>query len=581
MKQAEKQVLEFGPFHIDTAERLLRRGPAVVALPPKAIALLLVLVERGGEFVDKSELLSLVWPDTFVEEGSLTQTISLLRKTLGETRHSPYIETIPRRGYRFVAPVTTVRETTTVGPRPLAVLPLANLSGDKSQDFFADGMTDELISSLMSIGALRVASRTSAMAYRDTSKPLQQIAQELQVDWIVEGSVLHSGSRVRITAHLIEAATDRQFWSHTYEKDLSEVLALQSAVATDIATQVRVTVTTAERSRITRAHRVDPEAYDAYLRGRHFWNKRTREDLKRANGYFRAAIDKDPTYARAHAGLADTYALLGTIGYDVMAPGDAMPKARAAAIRALDMDDSIAQAHASLGYVKLSYQWDWVGAEQEFKKAIALEPSYATAHHWYGHCLLAMGRMDDAAGRMGRALELDPLSVPCNLGVGWSFYYQRKYPEALAQYQRTLEIAPDLPMVLYELGLAYQNLGRLDDALVTFLRASALSGGEAAAVMLLGQVYALLGRKTDAERARVTLEEMSRHQYVPPLYTAFVYAGEGTTDQAFEWFERAFAERSNYMIYLGVEPSLDGLRADSRYADLMHRVGVSGGQVNS
>jgi TolB-like protein/Tfp pilus assembly protein PilF len=573
MTQHGSHVFEFGPFRIEDGERLLRRGGTVVPLPPKAVALLMALLHRSGEFIEKGQLLAEVWPDTFVEEGSLTQTVSVLRKALGEAPASPYIETIPRRGYRFVAPVTAVRGGRDAS-QSLAVLPLANLSGDRAQAFFADGMTDELISCLMTIGALRVASRTSVMTYRDTQKSLPQIARELQVGWIVEGSVLQWGSRVRITAHLIEAATDRQIWGGTYEKDVAEVLSLQSAVATEIARAVRVTLTSAERSSIATARRVDPAAYDAYLRGRHFWNKRTREDLVRAADYFRAAIDRDPTYAPAYAGLADAYALLGTIGYDALRPDDAMPRAGAAARRALELDEGLAQAHASLGYVKLSFEWDWTGAEAHFTRATAINPAYATAHYWYGHCLFAMGQMEQAARQMQRAQELDPLSVPCHLGVGWAFYYQRKYDEAIAQYKRTLEIAPDLPMVLYELGLAYQNSGRYEDALAVFEKAYARSGGEAAAVMLLGHLYALLGRRADAERHRTILAGMAQRQYVPPLYTAFIFVGEGNTDEAFAWFDLACQERSNYMIYLAVEPSLDVIRDDPRYLDLLRRVGL-------
>ena len=573
MTQHGRHVFEFGPFRIEDGERLLRRGGAVVPLPPKAVALLMALLHRSGEFIEKGQLLAEVWPDTFVEEGSLTQTVSVLRKALGEAPGTPYIETIPRRGYRFVAPVTAVRGGGDASPS-LAVLPLANLSGDRAQEFFADGMTDELISCLMTIGALRVASRTSVMRYRDTQKPLPQIARELQVGWIVEGSVLQSGSRVRITAHLIEAATDRQLWGGTYEKDVAEVLSLQSAVATEIARGVRVTLTSAEQSSIATTRRVDPAAYDAYLRGRHFWNKRTREDLVRAADYFRLAIDGDPTYAPAYSGLADAYALLGTIGYDALRPVEAMPRAGAAARRALELDERLAQAHASLGYVKLSYDWDWAGAEDHFTRATTINPGYATAHYWYGHCLFALGQMENAAQQMQRARQLDPLSVPCNLGVGWAFYYQRKYDEAIAQYKRTLEIAPDLPMVLYELGLAYQNSGRYDEALAVFEKAYARSGGEAAAVMLLGHLYALLGRRDDAERHRTILAEMAQRQYVPPLYTAFIFAGEGNTDEAFAWFDLACQERSNYMIYLAVEPSLDVIRDDPRYLDLLRRVGL-------
>jgi TolB-like protein len=345
----------FGPFRIEKNERLLRRGTDVIPLPPKAVELLLVLVERRGEAVGKDELLAAVWPGTFVEEGSLAQNVSLLRKVLGGGPESQYIATLPRRGYRFVAPVRTVRGEDDA-TRSLAVLPLANLSGDQSQDFFADGMTDELISCLMKIEALRVASRTSVMAYRNAGKPLRHMAQELDVDWIVEGAVLQVEGRVRITAHLIDCATEKQLWAEAYERDLREILALQSEVATDIAGRI-VNIAAPERARVAKSRHVDPDAYDAYLRGRYFWNKRTRDDLKRANDYFRVAIDRDPTYAPAHAGLADTYALLGSIGYDAMPPGEAMPRARAAAARALEIDDTMAQAHASLGYVKLSYEW--------------------------------------------------------------------------------------------------------------------------------------------------------------------------------------------------------------------------------
>ena len=570
-----REVLEFGPFRINQGERLLRRAEGVVPIPPKATALLMALVERPGEFIDKQELLNVVWPDTFVEDGSLTQMVSLLRKALGASVESPYIETIPRRGYRFVAPVITIREERGRAPA-LAVLPLANLSADASQDVFVDGMTDELITCLMHIEALRISSRTSVMAYRNSGKTLQQIAHELQVDWIVEGAVLQVGPSVRITARLIDASTDHQLWVHSYERQLSEVLALQSAIATDIATQVRVKVTSTQQSQMTPARRVDPEAYDAYLRGRHFSNRRTREDLRRAVDYFRVAIDRDPTYAPAHAGLADSYALLGTIGFDVVPPRDAMPRASAAAGRALEIDGTMAQAHAALGYVKLSYEWDSTAAEERFTQAIAANPTYATAYHWYGHCLFATARLEEAAVAMCRAQQLDPLSVPFNLGIGWASYYQRRYDDAIEQYEKTLEIAPGVPLVMYELGLAYQNKGSLDQALEWFERASVASKNEPASVMLRGHIYALLGRAADARRQREKLVEMSNRQYVPALYTAFIYAGERNADEAFAWFDRACDERSSYMIYLDVEPSLDHLRGDPRFEALVQRVGVRG-----
>jgi TolB-like protein/Tfp pilus assembly protein PilF len=575
-----KQFFEFGPFRIGRGERLLRRGDEVVPLPPKAVDLLLALVERGGDVVGKEQLLTLVWPDTFVEEGSLAQNVSLLRRSLGETEPGQYIATIPRRGYRFVSPVRALGDERT-GRGSLAVLPLANLSGDPAQGFFADGMTEELISCLMRIEALRVASRTSVVAYRDTNRPLRQVASELGVEWVVEGAVMQSGRRVRITVRLIDGSSERQVWAETYDRDMSDVLDLQSAVARDVARHIRVHVSASEQAHMTTRRRIDPDAYDAYLRARHFWNKRTREDLRRANGYFRSAIDADPTYAPAYAGLADTYALLCSTGYDVMPPTDAMPPARAAALRALELDDALAQAHASLGYIRLSYEWDWKGAEAQFERAIACNPSYATAHQWYAHCLFSMGRLGEGAAQMRRALELDPLSVACNMGVAWSAHYARRFDDAIAQHLRTLEIVSELPMVLYELGLAYQNRGRHADALAVFERAHRLSGGEAASVMLLAQHYAFTGRQAEAQEYLAALEAMARERYVPPLYMAFVHAAGRNASEAFAWFERAFEERSNYMIYLAVEPTLDPIRADPRYQALLRRVGLDAVSVGT
>ena len=570
---SRRLMYEFGPFRIDQRERLLRRGTDVVSLPPKAVELLLALLEQPGQAVMKEELLRRVWPGTFVEEGSLAQNVSLLRKALGEGDASRFIETIPRRGYRFVAAVESPSDESHP-PQAIAVLPLANHSGDVTREFFAEGMTDELIGCLMKVGALRVAPRTSVMAYRGSSKTLREIARELDVDWVIEGAVLQSGGRVRLTVHLIDAATERQLWAEAYERDLSDVLELQSDLATEISRQIRVTVTAQERGRMASSRRVDPNAYDAYLRGRHFLNKRYRDDLRRAVDYFTVAIDRDPTYAPAHAGLADSYALLATVGYDVLPPHDGMPKARAAARAAVDLDPSMAPAHASLGYVALSYEWDFAAADEHFARAIACDAGYSTAHLWYGHSLFAQCRLDAAARAMREALAIDPLSVPCNLGVGWSLYYARRFDDAIAQHRKTLEIAPQLPMVLYELGLSYQNTGNYEQALQAYQRGYELSGGEAASRMLLAHVLALMGRGSEAHHHLHELEERAKRQYVTSLYIAFVHAGLGDRDAAFAWFDKAYDERCNYLVYLGVEPSLDSVRGDARYLRLMQRIGL-------
>lgn len=515
-----------------------------------------------------------IWPDTTIEPGGLNQNICALRRVLGDSRHkTEYIKTIARLGFRFLKPVNVIRaETSHV--RSLAVLPLENISKDPAEDFFAEGMTDELSHYLMKIEALRVCSRTSVMACNGAGKLLRQVAQELNVDWVVEGTVLRSGDRVRITVHLIDGSTERQLWAEGYEKDMHNVLALQSEVASAIAREIRVKLTAKDKASLARSRPVNPEAYEAYLRGRHFWNRRTADELKRAVKYFREAIEKDPTYAPAHSGLADAYALLGSVGYDSMPPREAMPIAKASAETALKIDDTLADAHVSLGYVKLTYDWDWPGAEREFRHAIELDPAYPTAHHWYAHCLMAMGRLDQAVSEMRRAVELDPLSIPCNLGLGWSLYYLRHYDEAIEQYQKITELAPNLPMVLYRIGLAYQNQQRYQEALVHFEKACTLSGGEAATVMLLGHLYAVLGREQDAHRELAKLREMATQKYVPALYLAFIYTGLNDKDQAFDWYRKALEERSHYMIYLQVEPSLDHLRADPRFQRLLRQVGL-------
>ena len=575
MQRQEINGFEFGPFRIDQRERLLRRGTDVIPLPPKALDTLLVLVASQGRAVEKHELLKQVWPDTFVEEGVLVQNVSLLRKTLEAGSKSKYIETIATKGYRFVVPVKEIRPEHPAG-RSLAVLPLDNLSRDAEQDFFADGMTDELINQLMNIEALRVCSRTSVMAYKGANKPLGQVARELGVEWVVEGAVLHSGGRVRITVRVIDGGTGKRIWHGEFEKSLRDILALQSEVAHDIAREIRVKVTGPEQARLAGVRPVNPEAYEAYLRGRYFWNKRTREDLRRrALQYFREAIDKDPTYAPAHAGLADTYALLGTVGYDDMAPREAMPRAKAAAKRALEIDETLAEAHTSLGYVKLAYDWDWPGAEREFKRSLELNPDYASAHRWYAHHFMAIHRLEEAEREVRRSLELDPLSIPCNLGVGWCLYYARRYDQAIDQYRKLLEIAPDLPHAFYQLGLAYQNKKLYREALEEYQRADKFSGGEApAAMMLLGHVHGLLGQREEACKQIIRLQETSKQRYVPAIYTAFIYAGLDERDLAFQWFEKAYEDRSNYLIYLNVEPSLDNLRPDPRYQRLLERIGL-------
>jgi TolB-like protein/DNA-binding winged helix-turn-helix (wHTH) protein len=616
MSKAEKHLYEFGQFRIDSVERLLLRGDETIPLTPKAIDTLLMLVANSGRVVEKDELMKSVWPDTFVEEGALARNVSALRKALSDDIEDfRYIETIPKRGYRFVAPVKDLSAPIPVQPddeapgkrqriirwaawlipavvlilaavlaypwftrrfssspriASLAVLPLDNPSNDPAQEYFADGMTEELINSLAKIEALKVISRTSAMTYKGVkNKPLPVIARELKVDAIVEGSVLQSGNRVRITVRRFEGKTERQLWVQSYEQNLRDVLALQAEVASAIAREIRVKLTPQEKQRLTKSRQVDPQAYLAYSYGRYWWNKRAPEDIQKGIEYFQRAIAKDPSYAPAYAGLADAYALLGSIGSDVLPPNEVMPKAKKAALEAVKLDDSLAEGHTSLAYVRLSYDWDFAAAELEFKRAIDLNPGYATAHHWYAHYFLAKSQPEKALAEVRRALVLDPLSLSINVGLGWCLYHAHRYDEAIQQYRSTLDLNPTFALAHSTLGMAYVQKRLYTEALAEFNKASALPGSHTFALANIGRTYALSGRAAEARQVLRELEVAARQEYVPAMYMAAIYAALGDRDQSIRWIEKAYEERSDYMIYLRTEPSLDGLRSEPRFKEFL------------
>jgi serine/threonine protein kinase/Flp pilus assembly protein TadD len=458
--------------------------------------------------------------------------------------------------------------------KAIAVLPLENLAGDPAQDYFADGMTDALISSLASIGALRVISRTSAMAYKGVRKPLPQIARELNVDAVVEGSVIRSAQRVRITAALIHAVTDQRLWAESYERNLTDVLALQSDVATAIAEGVRLKVTTKQGAGLKKHPRLNPAAYEAYLKGRYQWNKRGGEGLQKAIQYFEEALRNDALYAPAHAGLADTYALLGTIPYDAMPPTEAMPKAKAAAAKALEIDASLAEAHASLAYVHFAYDWDFQEAEREFQRALAINPGYATAHQWYALFLTSMGRLPQAFAEIKHAQEVDPLSSVINMTAALIWNFTRQPERAIEECRKVLELNPGFPLAHSEWGRACEELGAYDQARSECEQARRLSGDAPQTIAATGHALALLGRQDEAKQVLAELLEMAKVRYLPALYPAALLTALGETDEAFRWLEKAFADRSDYLVYLGREPAFDKLRADPRFKDLVRRIGL-------
>jgi len=465
------------------------------------------------------------------------------------------------------------RNTSIALIRSVAVLPLENLSHDPEQEYFADGMTDALITNLAKIRALRVISRNSVMQYKSKPKPMAQIARELNVDAVVEGTVMRSGDRVRITAQLIEARQDRHLWAETYEDDLRDVLALQDRVAKTIAGEVRVKLTPDEQTRLATARRVNPQAQDAYLTGRYYWNRRTTVAVRKSCDYFQLAIDKDPTYAVAYAGLADCYNILGYYHYG--APSETFALGKLAAQKALKIDESFAEAHASLGYAKLYYDFDWAGAEREYKRAIELNPSYATAHHWYSLYLSEVGRFEEAKAEIRRALELDPLSPIISNTIAAVYFLGREYDPGIEQLHQLLDADPNFAVAHDLLGQLYMQKRMYDAAITEFQKARTLDPGDTSLLLEIGIVHALAGRKAEAKKVFQEVQRISKQKYVPPFDMAAFYACMGQKDTAFEWLDRAFQARDRNLTGLGVVPLLDNLRSDPRFAELLRRVGLA------
>ncbi|HEU4712135.1 MAG TPA: tetratricopeptide repeat protein [Pyrinomonadaceae bacterium] len=625
-----KQLYQFGQFRLDPVKRRLTRDGELVKLTPKAFETLLALVEQRGKTIEKDELLNKVWAGVAVEENNLNQCITVLRKSLGDSRQeSQYIATIPGVGYRFVAEVTDVADlgeteapvvkpnvadpapanpprvarplryalliavplalaavvfallTREKSPQPgpavssIMVLPLENLSGDPSQEYFADGVTDALIGDLAKIRGLHVISRTSSMHYKKTKKSLPEIAREIKVDAIVEGTVQRSGDRVVIRAQLIRAATDHHVWVKTYERPVRDVLDLQSEIAQTIAREVQIQMTPADQARLTTRHEVSPKAFDQYLQGRYlYWNRRTEENLNKAIEHFQNAIREDPNYSSAYVGLADCYGSLGMVQIGALPPLDARRLAEENAAKALALDPTLAEAHTALGYVN-HYNWNWDAAEEEFKRAIELNPSYANAHNFYAGFLMSRGRVEEAIASSNRARELDPFSLSISAQRGFLLENARRYSEAIEQLQGVLAMDPNHYQAHWFLGHTYAANKQFDKAIAASEKAVELSDRAPGALGILGLVYGLAGREDDANKILSELLELNKRRYVTPVALVNVYIGLGQHDEAFVWLEKAFQERSNYLAYLKVFPLVDPLRSDPRYVDLVRRIGLS------
>ena len=610
------RLYEFGQFRLDTVSRRLLDDGRIVTLTPKVFDLLVVLVASQGRILGKDELMKTVWPDTFVEEGNLTQNISVLRKALS-AGGADYIETIPKQGYRFAAPVTELESVSKHGfpvrrrfaaswifaaaalallvalaiwnpggwrdrlraqpgvehIRSLAVLPLENFSGDPSQDYLADSMTDELITELAAIRSLRVTSRTSVMRFKGTHTPAQQIARDLNVDAIVEGSVVRSGENLRITAQLVQASSDRHLWAHTYDGSLRDILTLEREAALAIAREISIQLSPQEKTRLANARPTNAEATDAYFQGRYYWNtRRTKDGLRKAIGYFEAAVAKDPNYAPAYSGIADSYVLLGFRGF--LAPQEAYGRAKAAAIKALALDNTLAEAHAAPAFAGLFYDWAWSDAERQFRRAIELNPSYSNAHHWFSHYLIAMHRFEESLAESKTYLALDPLEPGTRVHLGEHYLYAGEYDRAIEQLLAGIQMDPSRYRAHDNLGRAYEQKRMYPEALAEFERAVATSQQGGALIASQAAGFAAAGRRNDALRIVNSLKQRSGSDYVSAYAIAEIYAVLGDKDQAFAWLEKAYEERSSLLAYIQVEPRLDKLRADPRFQSLLHRLGL-------
>jgi TolB-like protein/DNA-binding winged helix-turn-helix (wHTH) protein/tetratricopeptide (TPR) repeat protein len=638
MQEANAPVrLRFGVFEVDLRAGELRKRGVKLRLQEQPFQVLALLLERPGETVTREELRNRLWAaETFVDfDHGVNKAVNRIRDALGDSATSPrFVETVARRGYRFIADVAVVEEASIARPetatrdlvppniqpvapvpgrpyagdrrrsylwriagvaltlasilavvwalrssspqaapiRSLAVLPLENLSGDSAQEYFADGMTDELIAALGQISALRVISRTSVMPYKRARRRLPQIARELNVDAVVEGTVRRSGGQVRITAQLIDARDDKHLWSETYGGDLRDTLTLQNRVARAIAEQIRINVSPQEQAALTHDKSVDPQAHEAYLKGRFFWNKRTGADLQKAAAYFGEAIDRDATYAQAFSGLADTYSLLGDWQYGVLAPREALPKAKAAATRALELDSTLGEAHTSLAFCLEGFDWDLKSADTEFRRGIALNPGYATAHHWYAWHLSLLRRTDDAIAEMKKAQNLDPLSLIINADLAELLLLGHFTDESIEQSRKTLEMDVNFPLAHNQLGVAYLQSHRVDEAIAELEKAVQLSPGSPTCRANLARAFAVSGRRREAVELLGDLKKRARPSYSNAPEIAVVYAALGDNDQAMTWLDKGYEERFNPGVLL--RPGFDPLRGDPRFRDLERRVGL-------
>lgn len=453
----------------------------------------------------------------------------------------------------------------------LAVLPLVNVSPDAEMEYFSDGITESIINALTQLPKLRVVPRSTVFRYKGQEMDPQQIGRELGVRAVLTGRVLHFGERLVVNAELIDVANESQLWGEQYNRKPADIFEVQEEISREISQKLLSKLSGEEHKRLTKRHTHDTEAYRHYLKGRFYWNKRTEENFRKGIENFRQAIELDPNYALAYAGLADSYILLAFYGSE--APNEMMPKGKAAAVTALELDDSLAEAHNSLAYIYFTNEWNWSAAEKEFKKAIRLNPKYATVHHWYAFKLAAMGRHDDAVAEMKLARELDPLALIINAEVGWAYYFGRRYDKAIEQFQKTLEMDPSFSVNRMFFGLAYTQQEKFPEAISELRKSVELSGGSLIMKAILGHAYGRAGDRKAAEQMIAELTEPSTG-YVSAYNVALIYAGLGDTENALSWLARAVEQHDLFLAWMNVEPMFDSIRSEPRFAELVKRIGL-------
>ena len=650
----ETKYFQFANFRLYPTEHLLLRDQTPVPLAPKAFDILLYLVQNSGHLVKRDALMEAIWPDSFVEETNITVNISLLRKALGTIADGqPYIETVPRKGYRFNGGVTECEEpdeprteqrlepepaaiaepsipalpavpaasssvpeavtaqpsartgwqssagrillttlvvvatvlglfylwshlrarstTVSAAERSIAILPFRPLEAAPQDEYLGLGLTDALITRLSNLHKIIVRPVSAVRKYAKADDPIAA-GRQLAVQSVLEGSIQRSADRTRVTVRLLRVADGELLWGGEFDEKFTDMFTVEDSISQKVANALTINLTGDEQRQLLRPFTENSEAYQLYMKGRFFLEKRTVDGVKKSIDYFQRAIQADPNYAVAYAGLADSYTLAGSYGYSILPPKEAMPKAEVAAAKALTIDDNLAEAHTSLAYLKFIYDWDWAGAEREFKRAIALNPLYDTAHHWYSHELVALGRPEEAMAESRRALELSPSDTVMNEHMGWTYLMERDYDHAIQSARKAIEMDADFLLAHRVLGLAYQYKGQNEEAIAEFTRGVELSHGDPVAKAYLARSYAAAGHNDQATPILNELVQLSARQYVPPLEIAATYVALSKPNEAFDWLNKAYEERASALPYLKVSQVYDPIRSDARFHQLLQRM---------